>query len=86
MMPGKYQALYEYLEHRYANTVVLTVAQIEDLLGFTLPDSARVHQEWWANKDPNGTPPPHSRSWTLASRTAAPNLQAQTVTFERAQH
>jgi hypothetical protein len=28
-MPGKYQALYEYLEHRYANTVVLTFAQIE---------------------------------------------------------
>ena len=86
VMPGKYQALYEYLEHRYANMVVLTFAQIEDLLGFTLPDSARVHQEWWANKDPNDTPPPHSRSWTLASRTATPNLQAQTVVFERAQH
>ena len=83
-MPGKYKALYEYLENRYANTVVLTFAQIEDLLGFTLPDSARVHQEWWANNDPNATPP-HSRSWTLASRTATPNLQAQTVVFERAQ-
>ena len=86
-MPGKYEALYEYLEHRYANTVVLTFAQIEDLLGFTLPDSARVDQEWWANKDPNDTPPPHSRSfnmtgpncsdsWMLASRTAARNLLA----------
>jgi hypothetical protein len=59
-MPGKYKSLYQYLENRYANTVVLTFAQIEDLLGFTLPDSARVHQEWWANKDPNDTPPPHS--------------------------
>jgi hypothetical protein len=85
-MPGKYKSLYQYLEHRYANTVVLTFAQIEDLLGFTLPDAARVHQEWWANTDPNDTPPPHSRSWTLASRTATPNLQAQTVVFERAQH
>ncbi len=45
-MPGKYKSLYQYLENRYANTVVLTFAQIEDLLGFTLPDSARVHQEW----------------------------------------
>ena len=36
-MPGTYQSLYEYLEHRYANTVVLTFAQIEDLLGFPLP-------------------------------------------------
>ena len=44
-MPGKhkYKALYEYLDNRYANTVVLTFAQIEDLLGFTLPDPARVH-------------------------------------------
>ena len=45
VMPGKYKLLYQYLEHRYANTVVLTFAQIEDLLGFTLPDSARVHYE-----------------------------------------
>ena len=71
-MPGKYQSLYQYLENRYANTVVLTFAQIEDLLGFTLPDSARVDQEWWANNDPNDTPQPHSRSWTLASRRPFP--------------
>ena len=75
----------EYLDNRYANTVVLTFAQIEDLLGFTLPDAARVDQAWWANTGPNDTPPPQSRSWTLASRTATPNLQAQTVMFERAQ-
>src|SRR5712672_691647 len=86
VMAGRYLLLYQYLENRYANTVVLTFAQIEDLLGFTLPDSARVHQEWWTNKDPNDTPPSHSRSWILASRTATPNLRAQTVVFERAQH
>ena len=84
-MPGKYKSLYQYLENRYANTVVLTFAQIEDLLGFTLPDSARVDQEWWVNEDPNHTRHPHSRSWTLASRIATPNLQARTVVFERAQ-
>jgi hypothetical protein len=61
-MPGKSTSLYQYLENRYANTVILTFAQIEDGLGFTLPGSARVHQEWWANKDPNDTPQPHSRS------------------------
>lgn len=85
-MPGRYKPLHQYLENRYANTVVLTFAQIEDLLGFTLPDSARVDREWWANEDPTDTRHPHSRSWTLASRTATPNLQAQTVVFERAQH
>ena len=84
-MPDEYRGLYQYLENRYANTVVLTFAQIEDLLGFTLPDSARVDQAWWANNSPNDTPRPQSRSWTLASRTATPNLQARTVLFERAQ-
>ena len=84
LVPGKYKALYEYLDNRYANTVVLTFAQIEDLLGFTLPDSARVDHAWWANNGPDDTPPHQSRSSTLASRTATPNLQAQTVVFERA--
>ena len=51
-MKTEYKALCEYLENRYANTVVLTFAQIEDLLGFTLPDSARVDHAWWANNDP----------------------------------
>jgi hypothetical protein len=61
----------------------LTAPQAQCLF-FTLPDSARVHHEWWANKDPNDTPQPHSRSWILASRPATPNLQAQTAVCGRA--
>ena len=49
--------LYQYLDNRYANPVVLTLAQIEDLLGFTLPALARVDHEWWANIGPNEHPP-----------------------------
>ena len=81
VMSGKYVLLYKYLENRYANTVVLTFAEIEDLLGFTLPDPARVQKEWWTGAD--GAPAAHSSSWTLARRTARPNLLAQTVVFER---
>jgi len=84
IMSGKYLALYEYLENRYANTVVLTFAEIEDLLGFTLPDLARLREEWWTNTDPDGARPSYAGSWILASRTARPNLLAQTVVFERA--
>jgi hypothetical protein len=83
-MSGKYLLLYQYLENRYANTVVLTFAEIEDLLGFRLPDLARLHKEWWTNADPNTDQPGYSDSWILASRTARPNLLAQTVVFERA--
>jgi hypothetical protein len=83
-MSGKYQLLYKYLEDRYADTVVLTFAEIEDLLGFSLPDQARRQQEWWTKAATNIHRLDHADSWILANRTAKPNLLAQTVVFERA--
>src|SRR6266480_5489507 len=82
VMSGAYLLLYKYLENRYADTVVLTFAEIEDLLGFALPDQARLHREWWTATDVNAGSN-YSDSWILASRTAVPNLVAQTVVFER---
>ena len=84
VMSGQYLLLYKYLENRYANTVVLTFAEIEDLLGFRLPELARFQQDWWTDADSNTALTAHSQSWTLASRTARANLLAQTVVFERA--
>ena len=78
-MSGKYLLLYKYLNERYANTVVLTFAEIEDLLGFALPDQARLHQEWWTDAAVNPAGRDHSDSWTLASRTATPNMSARSV-------
>jgi hypothetical protein len=83
VMSGKYLSLYDYLKNRYANTVVLTFAEIEDLLGFTLPEPARSQQDWWTDADSNTVLTAPSQSWTLASRTAKANLMAQTVVFER---
>jgi hypothetical protein len=81
-VPSAYLSLYEYLNNRFADTVVLTFAQIEDLLGFALPDLARIGKEWWANEDTDGTAS-QSCSWTEARRTATPNLLARSVVFER---
>jgi hypothetical protein len=83
-MVGKYALLYEYLENRYANSVVLTFAQIEDLVGFALPDQARLRREWWTDADAAAAGPSYADAWRLASRTALPNLLAQIVTFDRA--
>lgn len=83
VMSGTYRLLYKYLDNRYATTVVLTFAEIEALLGFALPDLARLHQEWWTNPEPRGTQPSYSHSWLQANRTARPNLLARTVVFER---
>jgi hypothetical protein len=80
---GKYKSLYEYLENRYADVVVLTFSQIEDLLGFALPDLARSQNEWWTRAGEQTEKSPCSDAWVLAGRTAAPNLTARTVAFER---
>jgi hypothetical protein len=80
-VPGEYQSLQKYLEERYASIVVLTFEQMEALLGFALPALAWTEQEWWT-----GAAVPTNRqseAWTGAGRTAAPNLAARTVTFER---
>src|SRR6266446_120611 len=83
-MSGKYLSLYKYLEERYANTVVLTFGEIEDLLGFALPDQARLSQEWWTDAEaPRVRESNYADSWILARRTATPNLRAHTVAFER---
>ena len=84
VMSGKYLLLYKYLHDRYADTVVLTFGQIESLLGFALPDQARLNPQWWTNAGVTAAGINHSDSWILACRVAAPNLLAQTVTFERA--
>jgi hypothetical protein len=80
---GPYRSLYEYLEKRYASTVVLTFRQVEDLLGFSLPELARTDQEWWTTTDISAAEARCSDAWRLASRTARPNLMAETVAFER---
>jgi hypothetical protein len=83
-VPSEYRPLHKYLDERFANTVVLTFSEIEDLLGSALPAPARLQQEWWANPDADHTPSAQSHTWTQASRTAKANLVAKTVVFERA--
>ena len=80
---GEYQRLYEYLRDRYANCVVLTFAEIEDLLGFSLPESARLELEWWNGASPTGGRSAQAHSWTLAGRTVTVNTTAQSVVFDR---
>ena len=83
VVPAEYLPLHKYLDGRYADTVVLTMAEIEDLLGNPLPDEAHADTAWWASTEAETTPSPQSRSWTRANRTAKPNLKAAIVVFER---
>ena len=83
-VPADYRALHKYLAERFADNVVLRFAEIEDLLGFTLPTAASMELEWWAPEAPGGSPSPQARAWTTANRIATPNLTARSVSFERA--
>ena len=79
---GKYQPLHEYLRDRFANRVVLTFAEIEALLGTSLPDAARSDLRWW--EVPAATlPSEHSDAWICANRRAEVNFPAGRVVFDR---
>ena len=79
----EYQPLHAYLKNRFADTVVLSFTQIEDLLGHVLPPPARAEQNWWADLDASGAPSTQARSWMQAHRSATPNLRAGNVRFVR---
>jgi len=80
-VPAAYMPLFTYLNRRYAGTVVLTFEQIEALLGFAPPSPGLADAEWWT--DPCGTNDRHTAAWTAAHRSAAPQLSARIVAFER---
>lgn len=82
-VPAAYRPLHKYLNGRFADSLVLTFAQIEDLLGFSLPSAARTEQGWWAAAAADGTPSEQSSSWLAANRVATANLPARTVLFDR---
>ena|SRR5688500_15988960 len=80
---GEYRLVYKYLRDRFADRIVLTFAEMEDLLGFSLPESARRDKEWWCVAAAAADRTAQSDSWTLAGRTATVNMSAQSVLFER---
>ena len=76
-----YSGLGAYLQRRYADRLVLTFQEIEDLIGFALPDAARSTEVWWA--ETVAAPTAQSSAWVGADRKATVNLAARIVLFER---
>lgn len=83
MIPVEYLPLYKYLDGRYADTVVLTFSEVEDLIGITLPGAAHTEASWWDNGGSGSGASPQSHAWTRANRTATPNMPARIVVFDR---
>ncbi len=80
---GKYQRLYSYLRSLQAQEWRTSFGEIEAVVGFQLPPSARLHRPWWGNqKRSNGHS--HALAWSVAGwETAEVDIDAETLLFRR---
>jgi hypothetical protein len=80
---GKYAALYRHLIGRSGAEWQVTFSDLERLLGFPLPDSARVHRPWWGNQGERGGHS-HALAWEMAGwKTSAVDMANERVVFVR---
>jgi len=82
---GKYRKLYAHLCSLSGPEWRTSFDEIETILGFALPPSARIHRPWWANQT-DGHGHSHSRSWSVAGwETAHVNMDTETLLFRQKQ-
>ena len=78
---SKYTPLKHRLEGTADTETAMSFAQVEDILGFGLPPSARKHQAWWAN---TGGTHVHAAAWLDAGwRTSRVDVAGERVVFIR---
>jgi hypothetical protein len=79
---SKYGPLKKYLVGRTEPEIRLSFGEIERIIGFQLPDSARRYRPWWANEQSGRHV--QTAGWMEAGRrTANVNFTAETVDFVR---
>ncbi|HWB54594.1 MAG TPA: HNH endonuclease [Tepidisphaeraceae bacterium] len=80
---SKYTKLAEYLRHNSKDQVRLAFADIERILGATLPPSAYKYKQWWQNSRSDDSHV-QAREWQDAGwEKEDVNLAGQRVTFRR---
>jgi len=80
---GKYAPLYRHLRSLRGPEFRTSFGALEAILGFRLPNSARVHRPWWSNSSA-GNGHSHALAWQAAGwTTEAVDLNAETLTFRR---
>ena len=83
--PRKYTPLTTYLASLAADEVTLTFAEIEAIIGTTLPSSVS-RASFWANTATSWGSSSQSTAWRRAGwRVAGTNVGGGTVTFARVQ-
>ena len=80
---GKYAPLYRRLLATAGPDWRVSFSELEAILGFDLPDSARLYRPWWSNQK-HGAGHSHALAWGAAGwKTRAVDLEAETLVFER---
>jgi hypothetical protein len=78
---GKYAPLFLYLQKRQGPEWAAAFIEIEKILGFPLPNSARVHRPWWANQGERGGHS-HALAWEMAGwKTSQVDMVKERVVF-----
>jgi len=78
---SKYAPLAEYLSKQPYREIRCSFRDIEHVLGFKLPASARKHPAWWSNNTSNNV---MTEAWMNAGfRTRAVDIEGERLTFER---
>lgn len=78
---AKYDPLTRHLSERHEPVVPMTFPEVEAVLGFPLPPSARKDRGWWSNNPQNNV---MTRAWLAAGyRSRDVDLAAERLLFER---
>lgn len=78
---SKYAPLTRHLAARNQARIQIDFAELERLLGFSLPPSARKHRAWWSNNPSNSV---MTKAWLAAGyQSEQVDLEAERLTFAR---
>jgi len=80
---SKYSPLKIFLENSRKNTEVLTIHDLEEILGFSLPKSAINRSVWWGNENNKNSRHTHCKEWLGAGWKVENIVLGKTVTFSR---
>jgi hypothetical protein len=83
-MASIYAPLRKHLDGVTADSAVLTWREIQTILGFALPKSARFRPQWWASDVVPDTRHSHAKEgWLLSGWKAKPDFTKQLTTFTK---
>lgn len=79
---GKYKLLNEFLLQSGEETLTMSFAEIETILGQALTPSAYKHSAWWSNSKSGHS---YAQAWLCAGyKTSAVDMTGQSITFVKA--